>query len=87
MLVNFNFKNFRSFFDEQNLSLLAGHDKALEENIISISTDLIPGNLGVLRNITVFGDNEAGKTNLLKTLDFMKKMVFLSSSMNICTQN
>ena len=87
MLINFNFKNYRSFFDEQNLSLLASHDKIMEENITSISTDLIPGNLGVLRSLTVFGDNEAGKTNLLKTLDYMKRMVFLSSSMNICLQN
>lgn len=87
MLISFTFKNYRSFFDEQKLSLLASHDKVMEENITSISTDLIPGNLGVLRSLTVFGDNEAGKTNLLKTLDYMKKMVFLSSSMNICLQN
>ena len=87
MLISFTFKNYRSFFDEQKLSLLASHDKVMEENITSISTDLIPGNLGVLRSLTVFGDNESGKTNLLKTLDYMKKMVFLSSSMNICLQN
>ena len=82
MLINFTFKNYRSFYDEQTLSLLASHDKVMEENIATVSTDLVPGNIGVLRSIPLFGDNESGKTNLLKTLNFMKKMVFLSSSMN-----
>ena len=87
MLIKFTFKNFRSFFDEQTLSLEASHDREGSENLTNVSTDLLPNNAGILRNLTIFGGNETGKTNLMRTLEYMKKMVFLSPSLPIALEN
>ncbi len=87
MLIRFTFKNYRSFYDEQTLSLEASHDRHRSENLTDISTDLLPNNAGVLRNLTIFGGNEAGKTNLIRTLEYMKRMVFLSPSLPVSHEN
>ena len=87
MLTKFIFKNYRSFLDEQTLSLEASHDRHLAENLTDVSTDLLPNNAGILRNITIFGGNEAGKTNLIKALEYMKRMVLLSPSLPVAHEN
>ena len=87
MLTKFIFKNYRSFLDEQTLSLEASHDRHLAENLTDVSTDLLPNNAGILRNLTIFGGNEAGKTNLIKALEYMKRMVLLSPSLPVAHEN
>ncbi len=80
MLVKFTFKNYRSFLEEQIFTLEARHDKEFEENVITISKDLVPGNEGILKCATIFGANASGKSNVLYALNYMKKAVLLSSS-------
>ena len=69
MLVEFRVKNFRSFKEEQVLSLVATKDNSLENNKISTSRKDIPS---LLRSAVIYGANASGKTNLLKAMACMR---------------
>jgi predicted ATPase len=68
MLLRFRFSNFRSFKDEQELSLVAG----------SYSEAVFKGPAvgeGVLSTSALYGANASGKTNVLAALKFMATAV------------
>lgn len=70
MLVTFSVRNFRSFDDEQTLSMVASKKFAgkHENHLVPIpGTDDF-----VLRTSVIYGANGAGKSNLFKALDFFK---------------
>ncbi|GAH75315.1 unnamed protein product, partial [marine sediment metagenome] len=74
MLVEFRIKNFRSFRDEQVLSLVASKDDVLEENCTT------EGKLRLLKAIGIYGPNASGKSNLIKAIDVMKNIVLNSAN-------
>ena len=69
MLVEFRVKNFRSFRNEQVLSLVANSDKTLNENCFEI------GKLRLLKSVGIYGANASGKSNLIKALNTMQELV------------
>lgn len=69
MLVEFRTGNFRSFREEQVLSLVAGTDTELPGNCIRT------GGLRLLRSAGIYGPNASGKSNLVKALEFLKDLV------------
>ncbi|EKB8025309.1 AAA family ATPase [Pseudomonas aeruginosa] len=72
MIVDFTFKNFRSFRDEAMLSLHAEHPKNnLLKNIAYPSKD----DLSVLRSAVIYGPNASGKSNILLALSALKFVV------------
>lgn len=73
MLIELRIKNFRSFRDEQVLSLVASSDKTLEENCTAV------GKLRLLKAIGIYGANASGKSNLIKAIDIMQKLVLNSA--------
>jgi len=73
MLVEFRVKNFRSFRDEQVLSLVASRDKTLSRNCIS------EGRLRILRAVAVYGANASGKSNLIKAAGVMRRLILNSA--------
>ena len=80
MLVKFTFKNYKSFYEEQTLSLEAGPDDLMPSNITPVDRALLPQSAGLLRTAAVFGTLSSGKTNVLKALDYMKRVVLMSAS-------
>ncbi len=82
MLVNFRFKNYRSFYQETNLSMEAVKDSDFKDiNTFSINEKLMQkGNNNLLKSAMIFGGNASGKTNLIKALAYMKRVVLFSSS-------
>ena len=80
MLVKFTFKNHKSFLGEQVLSLEASNDEMMQHNIERVSTALLPQSAGILRTGAIFGTTASGKTNVLKALDFMKRVVLMSAT-------
>ncbi|MBU0945014.1 MAG: ATP-binding protein [Proteobacteria bacterium] len=77
MLIEFSVKNYRSFWESQTLSMAAGATKELqEENCFIPSVQELPR---LLRSAVVYGPNGGGKSNLIKALGFMKKLVLLSA--------
>jgi len=82
MLIEFKVKNFRSFHEEAVLSMVAGPDKSLPENI-----RLIPafGNRSLLLSTVIYGANAAGKTNLISAASFVDNFVNKSTERKINT--
>jgi len=66
MLLEFRFKNFRSFRDEQKISLVAARSRSEEPDLRLIESKL-KGVAG-LRCAAIYGPNGSGKSNLLKAM-------------------
>ncbi|MDR0701022.1 MAG: ATP-binding protein [Azoarcus sp.] len=73
MLVEFRVKNFRSFRDEQVLSLVASKDKTL------LDTHTLPTGIKaaphLLKSAVIYGANASGKSNLIKALRYMRRVM------------
>lgn len=82
MLVNFRFKNCRSFYDEAVLSMEATTDTELREiNTFYINEKIMPkGENELLKSAVIFGGNASGKTNVLKALSYMRNVILTSAS-------
>lgn len=72
MLLQFNFKNFRSFKDDTILDLTVQKNSDASDSFFSL------GNESVLPIIAVYGANACGKSNLYRAFEFMSKFVALS---------
>ena len=76
MLLSFSVENFRSFAAEETFNLLA--DKRLK--IESPHCCAVPGtDEHALRVASLYGANGAGKSNLVRALDFLKQLVLLGT--------
>lgn len=76
MLINFTFKNVRSFRDEKTLSLEATSIQELKASIIS------RGGYKLLPAIVLYGANSSGKSNVLTGLSIMRHLVINSVRLN-----
>lgn len=73
MLVEFRVRNFRSFRDEAVLSLVASRDKTNEDTHVNAT-----GNKSVprlLRAGAIYGANAGGKSNLVRALELLRRIV------------
>ncbi len=76
MLVNFTVSNFRSFKESQTLSMEATAIKELNEYVIP------KDKYRLLPSAVIYGANSSGKSNLLKALLVMQKVVLESVKLN-----
>jgi len=70
MLIRFSVENFLSFSDKQYFSLLPGKGTLKSEH----KTKKVKG-VSTLKTAILFGANASGKSNLIKAIDFGKKLV------------
>lgn len=70
MLIRFSVENFLSFSDRQKFSMLPGKGSLKADH----KTSKLNG-ISVLKTAVLFGANASGKSNLIKAIDFGKKMV------------
>lgn len=68
MLVRFSVENYRSFKDRQVFSMVAGKHTRHKEQIITIDGKRL------LKAGVIFGANAAGKSNLIKAINFGKNI-------------
>lgn len=92
MLINFRFKNFRSFYEETLFSMEATTDNSFKEfNLISLDSENVPSKISdnLLKSAVVFGSNATGKTNLLRALHYMQYIILdsLADSNNAINVN
>lgn len=71
MLIQFTVGNYRSIREEQTLSMVAGNDEALAENLIPVGSLKWP----LLRQVAIYGPNASGKSNLLRAIETLRVMV------------
>ena len=70
MLVSFSFGNYKSFKDENKISLVA--EQTDKNSFYSFTT---PFEYSVLKTAAVYGANASGKSKLFEALDFMRSVV------------
>jgi AAA15 family ATPase/GTPase len=73
MLVEFKVANYRSFSEEQTLSLVASKDTELGDNCVD------QGKLRLLKAVGIYGPNASGKSNFIKALDVMRDIILDSA--------
>ena len=69
MLIEFRVANYRSFSEEQTLSLVASKDTELSDNCVD------QGKLRLLKAVGIYGPNASGKSNLIKALSTMRDII------------
>ena len=69
MLIQFNFKNFKSFRDEVSLDLSATKIMEHEEHVVEIANDKL------LQVAAIYGANASGKSNIYEAFKFMSYYV------------
>ena len=69
MLIQFSYKNFKSFRDEAILDMTATRGKEFEEHIIK------KGNEKILPLAAIFGANASGKSNVFYAFQYMTDYV------------
>jgi AAA15 family ATPase/GTPase len=77
MLIEFRVKNFRSLRNEHVFSLVASKDKTLRDtNTQATKIKAVPA---LLRSAVIYGANSAGKSNLIKALQYMLYVISTSA--------
>jgi len=74
MLISFSVENYRSFADEQTLSMEAVKDDAHPDHVVDC------GRFSLLKTAAIYGANASGKSNLLKAFGFMADFVQTSAT-------
>jgi AAA15 family ATPase/GTPase len=69
MLIQFNFKNYKSFRDEVSLDLSATKITEHEDHVVSIANDKL------LKVAAIYGANASGKSNVYDAFDYMSYYV------------
>ncbi|MFC1976125.1 ATP/GTP-binding protein [Chloroflexota bacterium] len=72
MLIQFRIKNFKSFNNEQVLSLVASADTDLPDN--RVSTPALK-TMKLIKSVIMYGANASGKSNLVSAIKFVKDFV------------
>ena len=82
MLINFRFKNCRSFYDEAELSMRSTADDSYSQlNTFTVDDTLMQkDDREFIKSAIIFGGNASGKSNVLKAFTYMKNVVRLSSA-------
>ena len=79
MLIEFNVNNFRSIRETQTLSLVAGTGKELQkQNTFPSGLKAAPS---LLRSGVIYGPNAAGKSNIMRAINFMQNFVLTSQAL------
>ncbi len=73
MLIDYRFSNFRSFKEMTSLSMIAGRQTTLNDNLIR------EYDLRIVPSAVIYGANASGKSNIIMSLAVMKDIVLAGS--------
>lgn len=72
MLIRFTVENFLSFKDEVEFSMVPGGPRKHQDHIVTSGKR---GDTRLLKTAVIYGANAAGKTNLIKAMDFARELI------------
>jgi len=81
MLIRFVASNFLSFNEEVEFNMLAGSYRTHKHHVYKA------GKLKVLKGAAIYGANGAGKSNFVKAIDYLKKLIEKGGLNKTITQN
>lgn len=73
MLIDYRFSNFRSFKEMTSLSMIAGRQTTLNDNLIR------EYDLRIIPSAVIYGANASGKSNIIMSLAVMKDIILSGS--------
>lgn len=76
MLLNFSFSNFLSYKDSVNISFEASKGINKTENVYSLDKKRI------LKGMACFGPNASGKTNIIKAVEYSRRIIYRGLNSN-----
>lgn len=79
MLIRFTVSNFCSFNDEAQLSMIPSRERAHKDQVYQSSGRSC---INLLRGAVVYGSNASGKSNLVRAIDYAKKLIVQGTSAN-----
>lgn len=80
MLINYSFKNFKSYLNTTKICLEASKIKQYEQdNSVEICPSLLQNNR-ILKSLLIFGPNSAGKTNAINALKYARFLILYSAN-------
>ena len=79
MLIEFHFKNFKSFRDEAVLNFFASSDKKLLENLLECPDE---NSTKLLSTSAVYGANASGKSTVFQAFEFARDFIISSAKNN-----
>jgi len=77
MLIRFTVENFLSFKERVEFSMIAGKGRKLSHHLIKRQK---PKDISVLKTGVLYGANAAGKSNVIKAMDFAKQLITKGTS-------
>lgn len=82
MLISIKFSNFRSYYNQQEFSMLAipQEKERYEDNSFAVNPALVRGRL--LKTSMILGLNASGKSNLLRVCKYLRYLVMFSSQVS-----
>ena len=81
MLIQFNFKNFKSFKDDSSLDMTATSITEHPYNLIS------SGDEKYIKIAAIYGANASGKSSIIEAFKFMQEWIIFSFNRTIATQD
>ena len=84
MLIEFKMKNFKSFYENTTISMVADNTKQEDKQILIKAQDNI-SQKNILPSLVIYGSNASGKTSIIEALEVFKNIVIngtISSSIN-----
>lgn len=69
MLIRFVVSNFLSFNEEREFSMIAGNFKTHKHHVYALPK------LNILKAAAIYGANGAGKSNLIKSIEYLKELI------------
>ena len=81
MLIDFAFKNIRSFKDEDTFSMEVGEGISdyIEENTF------LSGDIEVVKSSFIFGGNASGKSNVIRAFQLLRDIIVYGTSSELET--
>ena len=78
MLIDFSIQNFRSIKEELTLSMVSASSKELQATNTLSALD---NKLTLVRSAAIYGPNASGKTNLIKAIQTLRRIVLRSAQL------
>lgn len=75
MLINYKVRNYKSFYHENNFTMLANSDRSHSENLEIFGKD------EVSKVKILYGANASGKTSFMQSIDFIKIFALMSNNL------
>ncbi|MCR5553351.1 MAG: ATP-binding protein [bacterium] len=75
MIVNYSFKNFRSYYDMQEFSMAAKSYNDNEQNLQEIDDSIATKSNKLLKSAILLGCNGAGKSNFVASLGYLTYLI------------